>query len=200
MKKSLSIILLSLLFVACGGNHRYTALMQQADSLLTADNATAAYRLLAAADTQKTAWHRSQRMAYELLKAEAQNKAYIDFKTDSILRPVAQYYDSHGTSNQRLRAHYILGCAYRDMKEAPLAIITWETAIDCADTTAADCDFATLFRVYGQMADFKAESGRHDKCATRQRYSQILPLSIHGQQKKRGKGTRQTCNKTKLNL
>ncbi|MBO4801857.1 MAG: hypothetical protein J5545_08345, partial [Bacteroidaceae bacterium] len=154
MKKSLFFFMLGLLLLAaCGGGKRYHALMHEADSLLTAGDAVAAYRLLAAADSQKTAWSRREEMDYELLKAQAQNLAYVDFQTDSVLRIVARYYDRHGTPNQRLRAHYLLGCTYRDLHEAPLALLSWEDAVACADTLSPACDFATLFRVYGQMAD-----------------------------------------------
>ena len=153
MRKSLFLITLGLLLLAaCGGGKRYHALMHEADSLLTAGDAVTAYRLLAEADSQKTAWSRREEMDYELLKAQAQNRAYVDFQTDSVLRVVARYYDRHGTPNQRLRAHYLLGCAYRDLHEAPLALLSWEDAVACADTLSPDCDFATLFRVYGQMA------------------------------------------------
>ena len=92
-------------------------------------------------------------MRYELLRAEAQNKLYIDFTTDSVMRQVVQYYDRRGSRNERLKAHYLLGCCYRDMHEAPVALLTWEDAVAAADTTAADCDYATLFRIYGQMAE-----------------------------------------------
>ena len=154
MKKSLFLITLGLLLLAaCGGGKRYHALMHEADSLLTAGDAVTAYRLLAEADSQKTAWSRREEMDYELLKAQAQNRAYVDFQTDSVLRVVARYYDRHGTPNQRLKAHYLLGCAYRDLHEAPLALLSWEDAVACADTLSPACDFATLFRVYGQMAD-----------------------------------------------
>ena len=88
-----------------------------------------------------------------LQEAREQNQAYIPFTTDSVLREVVAYYDRHGTPNDRLLARYLLGCVYRDLHEAPIALITWEDAIACADTTAADCDYATLFRVYGQMAE-----------------------------------------------
>ncbi len=153
MRKSLFLIILSMvLLAACGGGRGYDALMHEADSLLTAGEVTSAYTLLAEADSQKTAWSRRQQMAYELLKAQAQNQAYVDFQTDSVMREVARYYDRHGTHNERLKAHYLLGCTYRDLHEAPLALLSWEDAIASADTTAADCDYATLFRVYGQMA------------------------------------------------
>ena len=92
------------------------------------------------------------RMEQVIREAKEQNKNYIPFTTDSLLREAVDYYDRHGTANERLRARYLLGCAYRDLHEAPLAIITWEDAIACADTLSADCDYDVLSRVYAQMS------------------------------------------------
>ena len=88
-----------------------------------------------------------------LSEARRQNLAYEPVTGDSLLRCAVDYFDRHGTANDRLLSRYLLGCAYRDLHEAPLALITWEDAVACADTLSPDCDYATLFRVYGQMAD-----------------------------------------------
>lgn len=94
---------------------------------------------------------RADRMYYYLLLADAANKCYDTLPSDSIMQEVADFYDSHGTPNERLRAHYLLGCVYRDMGEAPMALQCFQQAIERADTTAHDCNFAQLSRVYGQM-------------------------------------------------
>ena len=91
-------------------------------------------------------------MEQELLRARAMNKEYVLFTTDSVMREVADYYDRHGTPNERMEAHYLLGCTYRDMGEAPRAIDCYLDAAACADTTAKDCDFWMMASVYGQMA------------------------------------------------
>ena len=98
------------------------------------------------------AMSRRQRMRHELLRARAMNKAYVDFTTDSVMKEVAAYYDRHGTPNERMEAHYLLGCVYRDLGEAPRAIDCYLDAAACADTTAKDCDFYTLASIYAQMA------------------------------------------------
>ena len=86
-----------------------------------------------------------------------QNRSYVPFTTDSVARRVAAYFDHPlhfwTTSNDRLRAHYALGSVYRDLHEAPAALLAWEDGIAAADTTSKNCDFATLARVYGQMAE-----------------------------------------------
>ncbi len=88
-----------------------------------------------------------------LEEADSLNRNYILITSDSLLREAVDYFDHHGTPNERLRAHYLLGCAYRDMGEAPRAIEAWQDGITCADTTAADCDYGLLCRVSSQMAE-----------------------------------------------
>lgn len=92
------------------------------------------------------------RMLAVLDEADSLNRNYIPFTTDSALKIAAEWFDSYGSANERIRAHYLLGCAYRDMGEAPAALQSYHDAVDCADTTATDCDYRLLSRVHGQMA------------------------------------------------
>ena len=68
-------------------------------------------------------------------------------EADSFVR----FFDRHGTSNDRLLAHYLLGRAYHEHGEAPMAMECYQRAIEQADATSADCDYAQLSRVYAQM-------------------------------------------------
>ena len=95
----------------------------------------------------------ADRMYYYLLLADACNKCYDTLPSDSVMHLVADFYDAHGTPNEQVRAHYLLGCVYRDLGEAPQALDCYHTALDCADTTASDCNYRLLMSVYGQMAD-----------------------------------------------
>ena len=85
--------------------------------------------------------------------ADSLNGSYIPITSDSLLREAVAYFDSKGTPNERLRARYLLGCAYRDMEEAPRAIEAWQDAIACADTTVADCEYSLVGKAYSQMAN-----------------------------------------------
>ncbi len=121
---------------------------------------------------------RAQRMRAAVEQALEQNRSGVPFTSDTVsftlhssfftfhsssaqrvsLRRAVAYYDHPfrrlwTSPNDRLRAGYALGCVYRDLHEAPIALLTWEDAIAAADTTSADCDYATLYRVYGQMAE-----------------------------------------------
>jgi len=57
--------------------------------------------------------------------------------TVSDVRPYVQFFDDHGTPNDRLLAHYLLGRAYHDHGEAPMALECYQRAIDYADTLNA---------------------------------------------------------------
>ena len=97
---------------------------------------------------------RGREMSALLDRADSLNRAYVPMTggLDSLLRDAADYYDRHGSANEQMRAHYLLGCAYRDMGEAPAALQSYQDAVDRADTTSTDCDIKRLMSVYGQMA------------------------------------------------
>ena len=69
------------------------------------------------------------------------------------VEPYVRFFDAHGTPNDRLLAHYLLGRAYYEAGEAPIALECYQKAAECADTADVDCDFGQLGRVYGQMSD-----------------------------------------------
>ncbi|MBQ3698478.1 MAG: hypothetical protein II886_01065 [Prevotella sp.] len=77
------------------------------------------------------------------------------------VEPYVRFFDDHGTPNDRLLAHYLLGRAYYEHGEAPMALQCYHDAIYCADTTAADCDYKQLCRVYAQMAQVFYEQGMY---------------------------------------
>lgn len=73
--------------------------------------------------------------------------------TSAGVQPYVDYFDDHGTPNDQMLAHYLLGRAYHEHGEAPMALQCYQEATERADTTATDCDYKQLSRVYGQMAD-----------------------------------------------
>lgn len=144
-------ILASIFLGGCGGNPRADELLARADSLMDV-RPDSALTLLNEGIVVMDDSPESLRMRYCLLQAKAQNKAFQPFTSDSLMLAVADYYDRNGTANERMEAHYLLGCVYRDLGEAPRALTSYNNAVDCADTTAVDCNFALLSRVHGQMA------------------------------------------------
>ena len=152
-EKVIYLLLILLILASCAGNRKYDDLMQRADSIMDVDDdsATVAIRMLDGVKPQLPEFSQSQKMRYELLRHKAMNKACITFTSDSVMKEVVDYYDHHGSANERMLANYVLGCVYRDMHEAPMALEYYNKATEQADTTAADCDYGTLYRVYSQM-------------------------------------------------
>ena len=152
-EKVIYLLLIIMILTSCAGNRKYDDLMQRADSIMNADDDSAkvAIRMLDGVKPLLLEFSKAQKMRYELLRHKAMNKAYISFTSDSIMKEVVDYYDRHGSANERMLANYVLGCVYRDMHEVPLALEYYNKAAEQADTTAADCDYGTLYRVYSQM-------------------------------------------------
>ncbi len=165
LKRIKLIILIGLfLLTACNREDKAVVeLLDRADSLLRV-NPDSALKLLSSLSHSPSlsspplgevgrGFGMELRMRYWLLKADALNKTYGMFPSDTLMKEVVEYYDRHGNANERMRAHYLLGRVYHDMGEAPMALECYQQAAEQADTTKADCDLYTLYAVYGQMAD-----------------------------------------------
>lgn len=68
-------------------------------------------------------------MRYQLVYAKGMNKGYVDFTTDSLMKEIVDYYDNHGTCQQQMLAHYLLGCVYRDLGDSPASLSCYNDAI-----------------------------------------------------------------------
>ena len=95
---------------------------------------------------------RASKMKFALLKAKARNKLYLPADS-AMLETLAEYYDNHGTANDRMLTQYIIGCSYIDRNDAPRALQSFQDAIEMADTTDTECDYGTLSRIYSQMSN-----------------------------------------------
>ncbi len=88
------------------------------------------------------------------------------------VEPYVRFFDRHGSPNDRLLAHYLLGRAYHEQGEAPMALECYHDAVECADTLSADCDFAQMSRAYGQMAFIFYQQGLYRQMITYEKYSE----------------------------
>lgn len=141
------------ILVGCTENRVQMKRLQVIDSLMEA-HPQAAYDSLCRFDSLEMGnASRKVVMKQRLLMAKAQNKLYLSMPTDSIFQEVVDYYDSKGSDNEKMQAYYLMGCVFRDQKDAPKAMMSYKKAIECADTLRKECDYKVLFGIYGQMAD-----------------------------------------------
>ncbi len=101
------------------------------DSLMQTD-ADSAFRMLCTMDSLASLMPKALQMEHLLLRCNAQNKADLLFSSDSIGLELVEYYDRKGNNNQRMLAHYVLGCAYRDIKDFPSALQCFNDAVAAA--------------------------------------------------------------------
>lgn len=153
MKKVNLIFWLLVVFVSCSNDNPRLVKLEQIDSLM-GSNPQIAYDSICRFEKENLP---SQElcvvMKFRLLKAKVQNKLYLKMPSDSTFQKVVSYYDSKGTANEKMEAHYLLGCIYRDQKDAPRTIATFLVATEFADTLNKKCNFNVLSCIYGQMGE-----------------------------------------------
>lgn len=145
---------LSLLLGGCGDTPRAVSLLPRADSLM-AGRPDSALQLLDSvlADSNRLSTHFV--MQCRLRSLNAINKFKTVFTSDYVAQAqtLVDYFDNHGTSNEQMLAHYLLGLTYADTHDAPKALEAYHAAAACVDTSHIDCDYHTLSLVHIQMAE-----------------------------------------------
>lgn len=150
------LLLFLFLLAACSVSDEEKATLLKAERQLK-ENPDSALITLEDSTLQVGEWSKRGRMKHSLLLTRAKNSTDRPLRSDSAFREVVDYYDAHGSDNERMLAHYLLGCIYRGSNDAPQAIQCYNDAVDCADTLNADCDYGVLYRIYGQMAEVYAD-------------------------------------------
>ncbi len=154
MNKARVILIYMLIFMSLSScsNRKYEQTITRADNLmeLSQDSARSALAILDSIRPDLSKMGKSTKMRYQLVYAKGMNKGYVDFTTDSLMKEIVDYYDNHGTCQQQMLAHYLLGCVYRDLGDSPAALSCYNDAVEKADTASKDCDYKLLTRVYEQ--------------------------------------------------
>lgn len=151
MKKLIYIIIGVAFLMACSERREYVDMLERAKAVMN-DRPDSALTILDSLGLHEDEFGKGFRMRYRLHRLNALNKADTLFHSTDEAKELADYFDDHGTPNEQMLAYYLLGRAYYDIHEAPMALSCFQTASEKADTTAADCDYRQLSRVYGQMS------------------------------------------------
>lgn len=172
MNKARVILIYMLIFMSLSScsNRKYEQTITRADNLmeLSQDSARSALAILDSIRPDLSKMGKSTQMRYQLVYAKGMNKGYVDFTTDSLMKEIVDYYDNHGTCQQQMLAHYLLGCVYRDLGDSPASLSCYNDAI--------------LTKQYAKakkyMDVFEAESGyfQKDSCYSYINYSHYYYL------------------------
>lgn len=151
MKRITYIVIVIGVLLGCGERREYREMLSRAEEMMN-DHPDSALMILDSLGQHENEFGRHFRMQYLLHRTNAASKTGERFTSDSLVKDLADHFDSRGTTNERVLSHYLLGLAYSDMGEAPKAVNSFQNAIEAADTTASDFNFATLSCAYSQMA------------------------------------------------
>ncbi len=126
--KALPFLLLCTTFFSCRDGGRTESLLRTADSLME-EHPDSALTILRRDSLEICRSGKDYRLWYALSRTEADDKCYILHVSDSTMRAAANYYDSHGSALQRVRADYLLGRVYCDMHLYGHALASFNKAI-----------------------------------------------------------------------
>lgn len=128
MTQALFLVLVLLCLCACG--HK-----PYPQSLITADSLTnvlpdSAITLLKSMENTTQTEPEATQVYYRLLCIKANDKAYIEHTSDSLILPVLHYYIKKDDERHLPEAYYYAGRVYRDLGDAPQALEYFEKAVE----------------------------------------------------------------------
>ena len=146
-KKLLILLILSLGLYSCD-RHGVMAHLSDIESYIDSrpDSALAAIRQIDTAALRG----RPVKSKYSLLHAIALDKNYIDTADTRIVQPAVEWYDHHGSPEERLKAYMYLGTEQYNAGRYNQAIVSFSKAAEFADKVE---DQNLLGILYSRMAD-----------------------------------------------
>ena len=126
--KALPFLLLCTTFFSCRDGGRTESILRTTDSLME-EHPDSALSILRRDSLEICRSGKDYRLWYALSRTEADDKCYILHVSDSTMRAAANYYNSHGSDFQRVRANYLLGRVYCDMHLYGHALASFNKAI-----------------------------------------------------------------------
>ena len=126
--KALPFLLLYTTFFSCRDGGRIESILRTTDSLMEG-HPDSALSILRRDSLEICRSGKDYRLWYALSRTEADDKCYILHVSDSTIRAAANYYNSHGSDLQRVRANYLLGRVYCDMHIYGHALTSFNKAI-----------------------------------------------------------------------
>lgn len=161
--KAMTPILLPLLVLAgclCACGHKpYPQSLMMADSL-TGTCPDSAIALLADVKEEVLKEPEATQMYYRLLCIKANDKAYIEHTSDSLIQSILHYYIEKGDKRHLPEAYYYAGRVCRDLGDAPQALEYFEKA---AETLPEDGGYRMKSKIYSQMGTLFLYQGLYDE-------------------------------------
>ena len=151
MKKIVYIIIGVISLMACSGRQDSVEALNMAKVMMN-KHADSALMILDSLGQFESDYSEHFNMQCRLHRLNAYNKLDTIFSSTKEAQELVDYFDDYGSSNEKMLAYYLLGRAYYDTHEAPMALNCFQVATEKADTTDENCDYYQLSRIYGQIS------------------------------------------------
>lgn len=145
------IIFLCFALVGCKERQEYRDALSRAEAVME-DYPDSALVILDSLRTSQSDFDHHFQMQYQLQLTTAHTKLGEVFTTDSLTKSLVDYFDKHGTDDEKALSYYLYGCSLVDLGQAPEGLQAYYTALEHVDTTKADCNYRLLKSIYGQMS------------------------------------------------
>ena len=153
MRQRFTIIILALMFLyGCGKRESvFMDCIESASVFLDEDKPDSAYYVLMGLDKAVPKMTEAEMMRYEVCRVSAKNKMFVSLKDEEeTMQRAVEYYEEHGSPDEKMGACLLLGSVYRDMGDAPQALEWFDKAITHGQKAK---DKVTLAKIHGQKAD-----------------------------------------------
>lgn len=146
----LSCIVVLAVTAACGDKRTY-AEINRIDSIAVKNPQVAVGMIDSMMRADSAVMSTRELMKLRLARGRARNSAGIPLGSEQEIRAVAEYFEKHGTDNERMSAYYVLGSVYRDREDYPQALEGYYKALSFGSSNPDSAECVLLNRIHGQM-------------------------------------------------
>lgn len=149
MNKSLTLLFLAILAVACGGPKHIRQQLDRAEMLMN-EHPDSALKILGPMDRQALETPETK-ARHALLLSQALDKNYIDVDNDSLIGEAVRYYSRRGNEVERAKAHYYYAVVKGNAAESGTAIKALLTAREHVEKTDDDRMKGLVYTYLGNL-------------------------------------------------
>lgn len=149
MKKSLTLLFLAILAVACGSPKHIRQQLDRAEMLMN-EHPDSALKILGPMDRRALETPETK-ARHALLLSQALDKNYIDVDNDSLIGEAVRYYSRRGNEVERAKAHYYYAVVKGNAAESGTAIKALLTAREHVEKTDDDRMKGLVYTYLGNL-------------------------------------------------
>lgn len=159
--KHIFTVLLLLLCVSCISDRETRAVLDQVEALID-ENPAEAYELVKGIDGAAIS-SSAVNARYALLYTKAEYKNYIDAPNDSLISIAADYYERHGSDQEKFYAYLYQGCVNYGIKDYTSSMKAVDVLLKANDYVDAVDNYKDVGLMYIQLATLYGEQQSSDE-------------------------------------